>query len=161
MNLLRLCTFLDRNRNSASVDLDDIVEERYAKLLYKQQKLKQQNSKNDDNKNQNNNDSITTISDECNELHLLLYFSANWLPDSCNKNLNKKLSDFYRSEKLRKNFELIFISSDKTRDAYNQFLSENKFIRYALVFQDSDLKVSQKRKLFSLFFEREREFFIL
>ena len=80
--------------------------------------------------------------------YIILYFTANWLPDASNKQLNKKLENFYtsknskkKSNKIKYNFELIFISSDKTKNSYDQFLNSNKYIRYALSFQDQELKV--------------------
>ena len=118
MNLLRQCTFVDRYRNS-KIELDDIVEERYARF-------------------KSNEDRVKSLPDE---FHLLLYFTANWLPDTCNKNINKKLYEFYKSESINKNFEIVFISSDRTKDSYNEFLNENKFVRYALLFEEDDLQV--------------------
>ena len=73
-----------------------------------------------------------------NVTHLMLYFNAKWLPSSCNEMLNLKLEKFM---KHKNNFELIFVSMDKTRDLYEQFLKENKFIRYSLSFHDNELKV--------------------
>lgn len=111
MNILKQCTFLDRFRNS-HIELDDLIEENY--------------DKNSDSK----------------IFYIILYFTANWLPDVCNKNLNKKLELFNTNQRqIVKNFELIFISSDKTKDSYKEFLNENKFIRYSLEFQDQELKV--------------------
>lgn len=113
MNILRQCTFIDRNRNS-EIDLDELVDEKYlnGKRIRKE-----------------------------NIFYLLLYFNANWLPDACNKSLNIKLEKFMSHKRLKNKFELIFISSDKTRDSYSQFLNENKFIRYSLAFHEYDLKV--------------------
>lgn len=113
INILKQCTFIDRNRN-AEIDLDDLVEEKYlhGKRIHKE-----------------------------NIFYLLLYFNANWLPDLCNKTLNTKLEKFSAHKKLKNKFEIIFISSDKTRDCYAQFLSENKYIRYSLAFHEIDLKV--------------------
>lgn len=113
MDILKQCTFVDRNRN-AEIDLDELVEEKYlnGKRIHRE-----------------------------NIFYLVLYFNANWLPDSCNRVLNTKLEKFTAHKRLKSKFELIFISSDKTRDSYSQFLNENKFIRYSLAFHEYDLKV--------------------
>ena len=121
MNLLRQCTFVDRYRNSL-VELDDIIEENW-------------------NKYKTNDDEYV--------FYVLLYFTANWLPEASNKNLNKKLAEFYSSSNRKhNNFELIFISSDKTKDSYHEFLNSNKYIRYSLAYQEQELKVY----IFSLYF---------
>jgi hypothetical protein len=116
MNILKQCTFFDRNRN-AEVDLDDIIEEKYV-----------QTGKNIKSENQ---------------LYLLLYFNADWLPENSNRMINSKLEYFCSHKKLNKKFEIIFVSSDKTRDENNKFLSNNKFIRYYLAFHENDFKVSK------------------
>ena len=115
MNLLRQCSFIDRSRHNTPIELDDIIEENHKK--------------------------------NSNELfYIILYFTANWLPDASNKHLNKKLESFYlsrlKSQNSKLNFELIFISSDKTKSSYDQFLNANKYIRYSLAFQDQELKVN-------------------
>ena len=115
MNAFRLCTFLDRFRNSY-VDLDDII---------------------DENATQASNDSTRPI----NEFYLMLYFTANWLPNALNKCLNNRLEEFLASSK-RNNVQLILISSDKTKDSYYEFLNENKFIRYSLIFHEQEIKVN-------------------
>jgi len=115
MNALRLSTFMDRFRNSY-VDLDDIIEE-----------------------------NATLISNESNrsfnEFYLMLYFTASWLPNAFNKSLNNRLEEFLASSQ-RNNIQLILISSDKTKDSYYEFLNENKFIRYSLIFHEQDIKVN-------------------
>ena len=122
MNLLRNCSFIDRHKNS-TVELEDIIEDNYKK-----------------------NKSL--------QFHIILYFTANWLPDASNKQLNKKLENFYSNKNSstnakRPNFELIFISSDKTKSTYEQFLKANSYIRYSLSFQDQELKVSVCGSYFS------------
>lgn len=128
MNLLQHCSFIDRHRSNTSIELDDIIEENYKK---NQSEL----------------------------FHIILYFTANWLPDASNKQLNKKLERFYtsknskrKSNKTKPNFELIFISSDKTKISYDQFLNANKYIRYALSFDEQELKVILFYVLFCLKF---------
>ncbi len=128
MNLLRQCTFIDRTRDSF-VELDDILEERHIAV----------------SRNIDTQDPWVSRQKEPTTFHLLLYFTANWLPDNCNRELNKKLSSFYGKESVRRQFELIFVSSDKTAESYNKFLSENKFIRYALAFQEQEIKVSKSQ----------------
>lgn len=122
MDILRQCTFVDRllatTGNNQPVYLDDLIEDRFPLV----------------------NQSVD--SSQFVDFYLLLYFNADWLPQVSNSNLNKVLERFYTSQREEKKLELIFISSDKTVDAYHQFLIKNKFIRYALFFQDQDLKVS-------------------
>jgi hypothetical protein len=128
MNLLRQCTFLDRYRN-AYVELDDIIEENFNSL---------------DNNNNNNNDKNNDNGNN-NQLNLMLYFTANWLSETnaSSKELNKKLTNLCLNKKINNcnYFEIVFISSDKTKDSYDQFIDRNKFIRYSLQFQDQEIKV--------------------
>lgn len=118
MNTLRLSTFFDRFRNS-NVDLDDIIEENAEKV--------------DPSLNQ----STRTL----NEFYLMLYFTANWLPSAFNKCLNNRLEQFFALNQ-RTDVQLILISSDKTKDSFYEFLNENKFIRYSLIFHEQDIKVN-------------------
>ena len=124
MNILKQCTFIDRNRN-AEIDLDDIIEEKYihtGKHIHTE-----------------------------NVFYLLLYFNAGWLPEHSNRMLNAKLEYFCCHKKLSKKFEIIFVSSDKTRDENFKFLAGNKFIRYSMAFFENDLKVN--RSSFCFFFQ--------
>ena len=127
MNLLRQCTFLDRYRN-AYVELDDIIEENFNGF---------------DNKINDINGTTTTNND--NQLNLILYFTANWLSETnlSSKELNKKLTNLCLNKQINNcnYFEIVFISSDKTKDSYDQFIDNNKFIRYSLAFQDQEIKV--------------------
>lgn len=120
MNLLKQCTFYDRLKNS-TVELDDLIEENY----------------------------LFNLNEEQNHyFYLMFYFTANWLPDTFNKHLNDKLEYFSRNRRQSfNNFELIFVSSDKTIEAYKEFMLKNKFIRYSLEFRpdNNDLKVSYKQ----------------
>ena len=127
MNLLRQCTFLDRYRN-AYVELDDIIEENFNGF---------------DNKINDINGTSTTNNN--NQLNLILYFTANWLSETnlSSKELNKKLTNLCLNKQINNcnYFEIVFISSDKTKDSYDQFIDNNKFIRYSLAFQDQEIKV--------------------
>ena len=69
----------------------------------------------------------------------MLYFNAEWIPKTSNQMLNTKLENYILKQK--NNFELIFISMDKTKDLYERFLKENMFIRYSLKFHEHELKV--------------------
>lgn len=133
MNLLRECTFFDRFRNSF-IEIDDLIEEAYldgsvsmmtsTKVVEKDESLPQ-----------------PPTEDGAFSFYLLLYFTADWLPENSNQMLNEKLKKFYERKKSKANFELIFISSDKTNDSYTDFLNKNRFIRYSLAFHEKDLKV--------------------
>lgn len=125
MNLLRECTFFDRHRNS-KIELDDLVEESSQHLL------------------------TSTPTSTSSSFYLILYFSADWLPDVSNTQLNEKLQKFMdtmKSQNLespadrRRPLELVFVSSDKTSDSYWNFLDKFKFIRYSLAFHEKELKV--------------------
>lgn len=113
MNLLRECTFFDRDRNS-QIELDDLVEEACLKKT----------------------------SNRPSSFYLILYFSADWLPDASNSLLNDKLRTFMETvNDSSRAVELAFVSSDKTSDSYWSFLNKFKFIRYSLAFHEKELKV--------------------
>lgn len=117
MNLLRESTFFDRDRN-AQIELDDLIEE-----------------------------ASSTADTKPTSFYLILYFSADWLPDVSNNQLNERLRSFMdtiRSKTASSSsaVELVFVSSDKTSDSYWNFLYKFKFIRYSLAFHEKDLKVN-------------------
>lgn len=134
MNLLKECTFFDRDRN-ALIELDDLVEEACArttsiKLLPTSPSLVSETT------------TTTTTS-----VFLILYFTADWLPEVSNNLLNEKLKTFVQASKCQQQqqqqkFELVFVSSDKTSDSYWEYLNKFKFIRYSLAFHEKDLKAS-------------------
>lgn len=121
MNLLRECTFFDRDRN-ALIELDDLIEEAYYSSRRRADGGEPPLSS---------------------SFYLILYFSADWLPDASNNQLNDKLRAFMdaTTQANRQLVELVFVSSDKTSDSYWSFLKKFPFIRYSLAFHEKDLKV--------------------
>ena len=147
MNLLRECTFFDRDRNS-QIELDDLLEEASQNVSF---------SKNSQQQQQPNSTSISDENSTTNtsSFYLILYFSADWLPEASNTQLNDKLRSFMEDMKSQsvnrqrnaRPVELVFVSSDKTSDSYWNFLEKFKFIRYSLAFQEKELKVNLEQLL--------------
>lgn len=54
--------------------------------------------------------------------YLFIYFSAHWCPPC--RAFTPKLVEFYNANKGKGDFELLFVSSDKTQDAMNGYMSE-------------------------------------
>lgn len=151
MNLLRECTFFDRDRNS-QIELDDLLEEASQNVFNKNSQQKQDSTSTLDENSTTNTSSF----------YLILYFSADWLPEASNTQLNDKLRSFMEDMKIQtasqrnsRPVELVFVSSDKTSDSYWNFLDKFKFIRYSLAFQEKELKVNLEQ-CFKLFIYRYR-----
>jgi nucleoredoxin len=74
---------------------------------------------------------------------ILVYFSAHWC-GPC-RGFTPKLAKSYKQMKeAGKNFELIFVSSDKTQEAFNEYFSEMPWM--ALPFEDRDTKNKLSKK---------------
>lgn len=85
------------------------------------------------------NDNYTSSNSDY--FYVIFFFSASWLPDSSNM-LADELKSFYQAEKNKfRNFDLIFISSDKSFTEYKSFVKRNSFLRYTLDFLDHNTKV--------------------
>ena len=66
-----------------------------------------------------------------------LYFSAHWCPPC--KGFTPKLADAYQELiGLGKSFEIVFLSSDKSEDAFKEYFNEMPWV--ALPFTKRDLK---------------------
>ncbi|CAF1043979.1 unnamed protein product, partial [Brachionus calyciflorus] len=81
------------------------------------------------------------LNSTCNDFYVMFYFTATWVPNGTSEILNHKIQSIYHERKNSlNNFELIFVSSDKSLSEYRSFLKNNAFIRYSLDFSDQDLK---------------------
>mmetsp|Transcript_25596 Transcript_25596/g.31519 ORF Transcript_25596/g.31519 Transcript_25596/m.31519 type:complete len:417 (-) Transcript_25596:230-1480(-) len=71
--------------------------------------------------------------------HLMLYFSAHWCPPC--RAFTPKLSEAYKSMKgERSDFELVFVSSDRTEESFNEYFETMSFC--ALPFEHREAKKS-------------------
>merc|ERR1719334_176986 len=69
-----------------------------------------------------------------------IYFSAHWCPPC--RGFTPKLADFYKAVKKSKpdNFEIVFVSSDRNKDSFNEYFGEMPWL--ALDFDKRDVKES-------------------
>ena len=67
-----------------------------------------------------------------------IYFSAHWCPPC--RSFTPKLAEFYKNLHAEKNFEIVFVSSDKKEDEFRGYYEEMPWL--ALPFCDRDRKVS-------------------
>ena len=85
-------------------------------------------------------------SSQLKDKYLMLYFSASWCPPC--RAFTPKLSAFYSELKVqRTDFELLFVSSDKTEENFNDYFKKMSF--GALPFQYRDTKAALN-KLFGV-----------
>ena len=68
-----------------------------------------------------------------------IYFSAHWCPPC--RVFTPKLAEFYKKLHTEKNFEIVFVSSDKSKDEFDKYYEEMPWL--ALPFSDRDRKVSR------------------
>ncbi|XP_041362566.1 tryparedoxin-like [Gigantopelta aegis] len=71
-----------------------------------------------------------------------LYFSAHWCPPC--RGFTPTLATFYNNVKSKKNFEIIFISSDKDESSFKEYLDSMPWP--ALPFSDRDRKKALSEK---------------
>ena len=75
--------------------------------------------------------------------YMMLYFSAHWCPPC--KKFTPILSEAYTKLKSeRDNFELVFVSSDREKSAFNDYFKEMTFC--ALLFEHRDTKADLSKK---------------
>lgn len=67
---------------------------------------------------------------------VLIYFSAHWCPPC--KGFTPELAKYYNKYKDEKNFEIIFVSSDKDQAAFDGYYGEQPWL--ALPFEERELK---------------------
>jgi len=68
--------------------------------------------------------------------HVLLYFSAHWCPPC--RQFTPVLANWYKKHSAPKNFEIIFVSSDKDVASFDEYYGEHPWL--ALPFAERDLK---------------------
>ena len=74
---------------------------------------------------------------------MLLYFSAHWCP-TCRK-FTPVLAEYYKKQlKSRGDAEVVFVSSDKSEEAFKEYFAEMPWL--ALPFEKMDLKNALSRK---------------
>jgi nucleoredoxin len=75
--------------------------------------------------------------------YILLYFSAHWCPPC--RQFTPILSKFYKDLKVKRtDFEVVFISSDKTEEQFTEYYKEHPWL--ALPFSERKLKEKLSRK---------------
>lgn len=67
-----------------------------------------------------------------------LYFSAHWCPPC--RGFTPKLAEFYKKLHAEKNFEIVFVSSDKNEGEFQEYYKEMPWL--ALPYSDRHRKVS-------------------
>jgi len=67
---------------------------------------------------------------------VMVYFSAHWCPPC--RGFTPKLGEFYKKHAAAKNFEIVFVSSDKDQAAFDGYFSDMPFL--ALPFAQRELK---------------------
>ena len=67
-----------------------------------------------------------------------IYFSAHWCPPC--RGFTPKLAEFYKKYHTEKNFEIVFVSSDKNEGEFQEYYKEMPWL--ALPYSDRDRKVS-------------------
>merc|ERR1712224_179010 len=74
--------------------------------------------------------------------YLMLFFSAHWCPPC--RAFTPKLSEVYKKMKSeRDDFELVFVSSDKTEEAFNEYFGEMTFCALQFSLRDTKNKLSK------------------
>ncbi|CAF0789034.1 unnamed protein product [Adineta steineri] len=71
-----------------------------------------------------------------------LYFSAHWCPPC--RNFTPKLVEFYNKHAQEKNFDIIFVSSDRDEAAFNDYYKDMPWL--ALSFKDRKNKEELSKK---------------
>lgn len=66
-----------------------------------------------------------------------LYFSAHWCPPC--RGFTPKLAEFYKKHHEDKNFEIVFVSSDKNEAEFKEYFNEMPWL--ALPFSERSRKV--------------------
>jgi len=77
--------------------------------------------------------------------HLLVYFSAHWCPPC--RGFTPKLSDYYKKYAKNKNFELVFVSSDRDEAAFNEYYGEMPWLALPYSLRQQKETLSKKFKV--------------
>jgi len=64
--------------------------------------------------------------------HVFVYASGHWCPPC--RGFTPKLAEFYTKHKVDRNFEVVFVSSDRSEDEFNEYFKEMPW--YALPYAD-------------------------
>mmetsp|Transcript_30300 Transcript_30300/g.34542 ORF Transcript_30300/g.34542 Transcript_30300/m.34542 type:complete len:438 (+) Transcript_30300:38-1351(+) len=76
--------------------------------------------------------------------YLMLYFSAHWRP-TCRRLTTPRLSEFYnKMREERKDFELVFISSDHNERSFREYFSTMTFCAVPYIFRDTYKELAKK-----------------
>jgi len=73
---------------------------------------------------------------------VMIYFSAHWCPPC--RGFTPQLAEYYKSKKDQHNFEIVFVSSDKTDEDFNKYWAEMPWL--ALPYSDRSLKETLSKK---------------
>jgi nucleoredoxin len=73
---------------------------------------------------------------------VLLYFSAHWCPPC--RGFTPKLAEWYKKHATGKNFEIVFVSSDKGQSEFDEYFAEHPWL--ALPFEHRDAKAALSKK---------------
>lgn len=73
------------------------------------------------------------------------YFSAHWCPPC--RGFTPELAKFYTSLKDSKNFEIVFVSSDKDQDAFDEYYGEQPWLALPFADRETKGKLSKKFKV--------------
>ena len=60
--------------------------------------------------------------DSLNGKYVLLYFSAHWCPPC--RGFTPVLAEFYKAAAASKNFEVVFVSSDRDQKSFDEYYGE-------------------------------------
>jgi len=71
-----------------------------------------------------------------------IYFSAHWCPPC--RGFTPQLADWYKKDLSGKGLEVVFVSSDKDEDAFNDYFKEMPWL--ALPFSERDTKATLSKK---------------
>jgi nucleoredoxin len=74
-----------------------------------------------------------------------IYFSAHWCPPC--KGFTPKLAEAYKAWAKDKNFEIVFVSSDRDEKAFNEYYAEMPWLALPFSDRDGKAKLSKKYKV--------------
>eukprot|EP00760_Papus_ankaliazontas_P038082 PhM_4_TR8853/c0_g1_i1/m.31425/K17609/NXN; nucleoredoxin len=74
--------------------------------------------------------------------YVFLYFSAHWCPPC--RGFTPMLADFYKANKDAKNFEVVFLSSDREKAEFDGYYAEMPWL--AVPFENRDAKAALQQQ---------------
>ncbi len=78
------------------------------------------------------------LSSHCAGKTVAIYFSAHWCPPC--RGFTPDLAEFYTNRNKELNLEIIFVSSDRDQESFDEYYAEMPWL--ALKFNSRDLKVN-------------------